>query len=75
LPLALALPLPLALLPPVLGEDDPLEEQAARAVARSAAALAARTLLLVILLTVNFDLSSQVVRFRGGLSFVAIFCE
>jgi hypothetical protein len=71
--LVLAFALPLALLPPVLGVDDPPEEQAARPAARiAAAALAARTLLLGILLIVNFDLSSQVMRFRGGFSGVAI---
>jgi hypothetical protein len=69
LELALALPLPLV----ELGEDDPPEEQAARPAARSAAATAVRALLLGILLIVNFDLSSRVLRFRGGLSCIAIF--
>jgi hypothetical protein len=75
LELVLALDPELGLPPVELGEDDPPEEQAARAVARSAAALAARTLLLEILLSVNFDLSSQVLRFRRGLSGVAIFVK
>jgi hypothetical protein len=64
-------------LPPLVlvevGLEEPPEEQAARPAARSAAATAVRALLLGILLVVNFDLSSQVLRFRGGLSCVAIF--
>jgi hypothetical protein len=66
----------LVLPPPVLvevGLEEPPEEQAARPAARSAAATAVRALLLGILLIVNFDLSSRVLRFRGGLSCVAIF--
>src|SRR6201996_5216409 len=61
----------LVLLPP--GEVDPPEEQAARAAAASRpAAVSATVLLLLDLLVVNFDLSSPVFRFRGGLSGAAI---
>jgi hypothetical protein len=61
----------LALEPPVLalaplGLEVVLEEQAARPAARSATALTANPLLPEILLIVNFDLSSRVLRFRGG---------
>jgi hypothetical protein len=45
------------------------EEQAARPAARNTTAPAASTLLLEILLTVNFDLSSRMLRFRGGVVF------
>jgi hypothetical protein len=51
---------------PVLDE---LEEQAARPAARRPTAPTASALLLVILLIVNFDLSSRVLRFRGGVVF------
>jgi hypothetical protein len=63
----------------VLGEDAPvlagavvvvvelLDEQAARPVARRPAAATASALLLEIPLTVNFDPSSRVMRFREGL--------
>jgi hypothetical protein len=53
----------LELEPPVdeaLGDDDELDEQAARPAASSPAAESATALLVVILLVVNFDLS-----FRG----------
>jgi hypothetical protein len=60
-----ALELP-AVLPPVelveLGVEEVLEEQAARPAPRSMTAPAATALLLRILLVVNFDLSSRVVR-------------
>jgi hypothetical protein len=58
----------LAVLPPVpvelveLGVEEVLEEQAARPAPRSMTAPAATALLLRILLVVNFDLSSRVVR-------------
>jgi hypothetical protein len=57
--------------PPVAPVEDPLEEeeQAARPAARSTTAPAASALLLEILLTVNFDLSSRMLRFRGGVVF------
>jgi hypothetical protein len=49
--------------------DDPDEEQAARPAARRPTAPNASALLLVILLTVNFDLPSHVLRFRRGVVF------
>src|ERR1700761_7699346 len=49
-------------------EDAPPDEQAGRAAARRPAAVSAAALLLLNLLIVNFDLSSLVLRFRGGLS-------
>jgi hypothetical protein len=66
-------------LPPVLPEavDEPpvevvpvdaLDEQAARPAARRPVAVSASTLLLMVLLLVNFDLSSRVMRMKGGLS-------
>jgi hypothetical protein len=63
----LALPEPLEaglpLLPVVLpGELDVLDEQAARPAARRPVAVSASTLLLTVLLIVNFDLSSRVMR-------------
>jgi hypothetical protein len=63
--------LELELVPPVLElllAAVPLEEeeQAARPTARNTTAPAASALLLEILLTVNFDLSSRMLRFRGG---------
>jgi hypothetical protein len=54
--------------PPVeLAEGDPLEEQAARAAAASRPVAVSATVLLLDLLIVNFDLSSPVLRLRGGL--------
>src|ERR1700760_1675742 len=55
-----------ALEPLALGLLELLEEQAARPAARSVTAPAASTLLPGILLVVNFDLSSRVLRVRGG---------
>src|SRR6185437_6653143 len=62
----LALPPPAEALPPPLAEVFELDEQAARPAARSATALAVITLLPGILLIVNFDLSSRILRFREG---------
>src|SRR5579863_7008857 len=65
--------LPLAVLeplPPVLGVVLLDEEQAARPAPRSMTAPAATALLLRILLVVNFDLSSRVVRIREGVMFL-----
>jgi hypothetical protein len=62
LELALVLPPPVE---EVLGCEEP-EEQAARPAARSVTTLAVSALLLEILLIVNFDLSSRVLRFREG---------
>src|ERR1700733_1215769 len=63
----------LAVLPPEpveLGVEEVLEEQAARPTPRSMTAPAATALLLRILLVVNFDLSSRVVRIREGVVFL-----
>jgi hypothetical protein len=61
--LELELELPPA--PEELGLEPP-EEQAARPAARSVTTPAASALLPEIFLIVNFDLSSRVLRFRGG---------
>jgi hypothetical protein len=45
-----------------------LDEQAARPAARRPVAVSASALLLMVLLLVNFDLSSRVMRLKGGLS-------
>jgi hypothetical protein len=60
--------LPLAVLEPVPVVAEVLfdEEQAARPAPRSMTAPAATALVLRILLVVNFDLSSRVVRIREG---------
>jgi hypothetical protein len=65
----LALVPELAVEPPVAVLDvpvDELDEQAARPAARRPVAVSASTLLLRVLLVVNFDLSSRLLRMKGG---------
>jgi hypothetical protein len=54
---------------PLAAVELPLEEQAARPAARRPVAVSASTLLPLILLIVNFDLPSHVLRFRRGVVF------
>src|SRR5450756_2219365 len=58
--------------PPVEGELDVLDEQAARTAARRPAAVSASALLLEILLMVNFDLSSRrLIRLKEGFPLIS----
>jgi hypothetical protein len=59
--------LDVALLPGELaGGEELFDEQAARPAARRPVAVSASALLLMVLLIVNFDLSSRVMRVKGG---------
>jgi hypothetical protein len=55
-----------AVLPELAGAEELLDEQAARPAARRPVAVSASALLLMVLLIVNFDLSSRVIRVKGG---------